>query len=313
MNPLLPHLPCLQSASPQSDGSGHGNTGPSAPFGFGATWPGLEPGLDFLQSLGRAAHAPSPPGLDALSQWLTPTLDVEQLERRISELKTVQFWLEQNCRGIAASVQALEVQKLTLLSLQRMNQGLADMAAALQPTPAPAAPPGNSRPVHSEPANAGPETTASAARSEPPASPDQVASDDAAQAHATASSDPAHKAAPAGADALAWWSALSQQFQTLAQQALKSTTGAVAAAGQAQTAPSASSKSSASHTRNTGSAAPATASPRAPRKASRPNKTAAPAAKTSSAPSAPHTVQTAAPRPTRPARSPSRRTPPPGV
>jgi hypothetical protein len=78
-------------------------------FGFGK----FVPGFDFLQSLAKGASS-SIPQLPNLSNWVAPTISVEELEKRIDELKAVQFWLEQNSRALTATVQALEVQKMTL-------------------------------------------------------------------------------------------------------------------------------------------------------------------------------------------------------
>ena len=75
-----------------------------------------------------------------MGQWIAPTLNPEELEKRIGELKTVQFWLEQNARMIGVTIQALEVQRMTLSTLQTMNLPMADLRNALTlPTAAPAA------------------------------------------------------------------------------------------------------------------------------------------------------------------------------
>jgi hypothetical protein len=81
------------------------------------------PGFDFLKSLSSAQTA-------SLNPWLKPTLDPEELDQRIQELKTVQFWLEQNAKALAASIQALEVQRMTLATLKQMN---VDWTQAAQP------------------------------------------------------------------------------------------------------------------------------------------------------------------------------------
>jgi hypothetical protein len=57
-------------------------------------------------------------------------LSVEELDKRIQELKTVQFWLEQNANALKATIQALEVQKMTLSTLQGMNVNMQDLAKA---------------------------------------------------------------------------------------------------------------------------------------------------------------------------------------
>jgi hypothetical protein len=101
---------------------------PSA-FGFGK----FVPGFDFLQNLGQAANPGakgSPQGMPNMASWVAPTLNVEELDKRIQELKTVQFWLEQNTHALKATIQALEVQKMTLSTLQGMNVNMQDLAKA---------------------------------------------------------------------------------------------------------------------------------------------------------------------------------------
>ena len=99
----------------------------------------MVPGFDFLQGLAKNASS----ALPNLGQWVAPTLDPEELGKRIEELKTVQFWLEQNARMIATTVQALEVQRMTLSTLKTMNVQAADLAQAFKlkdpvpPAPAP--------------------------------------------------------------------------------------------------------------------------------------------------------------------------------
>ena len=101
------------------------------------------PGFEFLQSLTRPAAAPSA----GPAAWVAPTLSEEEIDKRVQELKAVLFWLEQNATALKATIQALEVQKMTLSALKGMNVSLQDMAqafAAKSPagagTAAPAAP-----------------------------------------------------------------------------------------------------------------------------------------------------------------------------
>jgi hypothetical protein len=77
----------------------------------------LVPGFDFLQGLVKNAGS----ALPNFGQWVAPTLNPEELEKRIEELRTVQFWLEQNARMLGATIQALEVQRMTLSTLKTMN------------------------------------------------------------------------------------------------------------------------------------------------------------------------------------------------
>ena len=101
-----------------------------------ATWPGWCRVSTFLQSLIKGAGAAVP----GMGQWIAPTLDPEEIDKRIGELRTVQFWLEQNARLLATTIQALEVQRMTLSTLQTMNLPLADLREALS-IKTPAAPP----------------------------------------------------------------------------------------------------------------------------------------------------------------------------
>ena len=83
---------------------------PSFP-GFGK----LVPGFDFLQNLAKQAAGSATqniPQLPNLGNWVAPTLNVEELDKRIDELKAVQFWLDQNATALKATIQALEVQKI---------------------------------------------------------------------------------------------------------------------------------------------------------------------------------------------------------
>ena len=91
------------------------------------------PGFDFLKNLGAGSGGSS----SAASAWVAPTLDPEELDKRIQELKTVQFWLEQNAKALGATIQALEVQRMTLSTLKSMNMNFQDMVDAAKPDAAP--------------------------------------------------------------------------------------------------------------------------------------------------------------------------------
>lgn len=154
------------------------------------------PGFEFLQGLVKNAGA----ALPGIGQWVAPTLNPEELAKRIEELRTVQFWLEQNARMLGATIQALEVQRMTLSTLQSMNVPLADLRETLKvPMPDVAHWPG----LPPEPA----EPTAKAKK--PAAAVPEAAPD------ATPATPPV--------DPLQWWGALSQQFTQLAATAMKDT------------------------------------------------------------------------------------------
>jgi hypothetical protein len=99
----------------------------------GFNFDALLPGFDFLKQFAQANPAAAMP---SAAQWVTPMLDPAELDKRIQELKSVQFWLDQNAKALSATIQALEVQRMTLSTLQSMNVGMADVAAAMSGKPA---------------------------------------------------------------------------------------------------------------------------------------------------------------------------------
>jgi hypothetical protein len=165
------------------------------------------PGFDFLQALVQNAGK----ALPSVGQWVAPTLDPAELERRIEELRTVQFWLEQNARMLGVTIQALEVQRMTLGTLKGMNVSMTDLSEALKVrVPDFAMPPAPAAPV--------PAAAAPAPASAPTPAP---------------AADPGTGASPI--DPGQWWGALTQQFTQLATQAMQaSSQAAQEAAGQAQ-------------------------------------------------------------------------------
>jgi hypothetical protein len=168
------------------------------------------PGFDFLQNLAKGASQ-SVPQMPNLSNWIAPTLNLEELDKRIGELKAVRFWLEQNSVALAATIQALEVQKMTLATLKGMNFNMGEVADALKLKTPPDLPATVARP---EPANAAP-TGAPAADQPEPARQKRKGKDE--------------PAVPV-VDPLQWWGALTQQFQQIATNAMQDAAAAAASA-----------------------------------------------------------------------------------
>jgi len=198
------------------------------------------PGFEFLQNLARQATGgltqgvpPAMPQMPSLGNWVAPTFNVEELEKRIQELKAVQFWLDQNSRALAATIQALEVQKMTLATLKGMNFNLGDVAQVLRSTPFGMAMPDlGAAASAAAPAPAFAQADGQAGgrtrfeglevpeRAQPPAPP---APQPAAGASGEAGSASEAHAAPA-LDPMQWWDSITQQFQTIAAQAVKDVT-----------------------------------------------------------------------------------------
>lgn len=165
----------------------------------------LVPGFDFLESLVKNAGAAMP----GVGQWIAPTVNPEEIDKRIEELRTVQYWLEQNARMLGATIQALEVQRMTLSTLKTMNvqmDALRDSLLLKMPADAaPAAPEAAQAPAASAPE----------AKHEPKPEPKPEAAAERASKAAPAT------AAPGVVDPLQWWGALTKQFTELASAALE--------------------------------------------------------------------------------------------
>ena len=172
------------------------------------------PGFDFLKNLqSQGAAAGMGP-----SAWVAPTLDPQELEKRIQELKAVQFWLNQNTQAIAATIQALEVQRMTLKTLQDMNLSMGDLAQSLKAKP-----------------SAWPAGASMLAASPPPADAEKPSPTPkkATAPRAGAKGKPASSQASPGAavDPMQWWGALTQQFQGIAQKTMSDMQQQAKAAG----------------------------------------------------------------------------------
>jgi hypothetical protein len=195
------------------------------------------PGFDFLQNLASQAGSATPgiPQLPKLGSWIAPTLNVEELDKRIEELKAVQFWLDQNALALKATIQALEVQKMTLATLKGMNFNMGDVANAFKLKVADSLAGGAQRVADKARTFSGlevPPTTFGKADADEAGDDDEgEGEEEAEQAPPPPSAKPKARssksaktaaAAPAGVvDPMQWWGALTQQFQTIAADAMK--------------------------------------------------------------------------------------------
>ena len=253
------------------------------------------PGFDFLQNLATSAKGAAAGPVSALRNWVAPTVSVEELDKRITELKAVLFWLEQNSTALKATIQALEVQKMTLATLQGMNLSMAEVAKAFtvatpaKPAAAPASEP--AAPPH------WPFAAAAAPAAQPAAAPAEVEPEPDPEPPARAAA-PARKTktkaaaaaapvtgAPALADPMQWWGALTQQFQQIAANAVREAARAAPDLPKADTAPPAAAGSAKAAARKSTSAKKAPA--RKPARKPATKKTAARAAKAASDPTPP--------------------------
>ena len=166
------------------------------------------PGFDFLQSLARQATGvapglqPAASAMPSLGHWVAPTFSVEEIDKRIHDLRAVEFWLDQNAKALAATIQALEVQKMTLATLENMNLSLKDVAESFKIKP------------ETVQAQAAPRAAKAA---EPPV-------------QETEPSAPTES--KTGVDPMQWWNSLTEQFTTIASSAVQDMAGQAAKAAE---------------------------------------------------------------------------------
>jgi len=163
------------------------------------TLPGAGPVAQF------AAGFPS-----ALPQMITPTLDVEEMDRRIADLKAVEQWLNLNMNMLRTTIQTLEVQRNTVATLKSyggsmLETMMSSIPGARENTDRHAIPAATTAPIAS-PATPAPDPTALA----PAAATSRTRAIKRSQAPATAS----NTALPM--NPTAWWVSLQEQFAKIA-------------------------------------------------------------------------------------------------
>jgi hypothetical protein len=155
--------------------------------------------LDFVKKLWGGMSVPGMPAM------IAPTLSVEELEQKINDLKTVESWLNVNMAMLRNTIQAMEVQRATLGTLQSMSTAFQSAVSgaedkfdatafwsSLQPAKtSPAAPP------------------AAVAKPEPASAPEPKATVSASEDLAAQMASPT-----------AWWNILQNQFKQAVSNAI---------------------------------------------------------------------------------------------
>ena len=156
--------------------------------------------LDFVKNLWGSLSVPGMgvPGITA------PSLSVEELDKKINDLKAVEAWLNLNTSMLRGSIQALEVQRGTIATLKSMG---ASMAAAIKQPGATDKNLFDSVPYASAFFQQAP---APAKEPEKAPAPPPPAAEPAQQAQPN---NPASDAAAQLANPTAWWNLLQDQFK----------------------------------------------------------------------------------------------------
>lgn len=88
--------------------------------------------FEFMKALWNPMGLPMP-------GMVAPTLDMDAIEKKIADLKSVENWLNLNLNMLRLSIQGLEMQRSTLAAMQAMQPGTAQSTEpGKQPFPDPA-------------------------------------------------------------------------------------------------------------------------------------------------------------------------------
>lgn len=191
--------------------------------------PGGNPLTASMEMMRQAWSSLAGAGGLAQSMTMTPPLSLEELERRIADLRTVESWLQMNLSLLSSSIQGLEVQRATISTLRAFADGMASMPPGQDASPLevllglrpgkgtddaqrkggePRADEGQGRGETAAEGNAG---TAAQEPPEPQGTPPQG---DASATRPAAPNAPAPDSVAAASQA--WWNLLQQQFDQIA-------------------------------------------------------------------------------------------------
>jgi hypothetical protein len=193
--------------------------------------PGMTDTLDFVKNLWGSMNIPGAnmPGMSGLAG---PPLSIEDLDKRIADMKAVESWLNLNLTMLRGTIQALEVQRGTLATLRSMSSSMAEAMRqsgvsaekmANMPFASFFSQPGQGAAKPAAPAAAPQGSTTGSGSAQPGAAP-------AGQASSTPPSDAAGAAAALGMpQAMAWWNMLQEQFTQAVTTAMTPAAGAAQA------------------------------------------------------------------------------------
>lgn len=167
--------------------------------------PGMTDTLDFVKNLWGGMQIPGTvpgmagvPGMPAMPG---AGMSVEDLDKKIADLKAVEAWLTLNQNMLHGTIQALEIQRGTLATLKAMGDSMAQAMGQTKVGESSVAPFAQ---FFAQMAQAA--TPAAAAQTPPAPAPSAPPPPDPAQA----APDAAGAAMPA---AMAWWNLLQDQFR----------------------------------------------------------------------------------------------------
>jgi hypothetical protein len=82
--------------------------------------------FEFMQKMWNPMNFPLP-------GMVTPTVNVEEISKKIGELKSVETWLTMNTGFVQMTIKTLEMQKAALESLRAAGEAASNMSKPKQP------------------------------------------------------------------------------------------------------------------------------------------------------------------------------------
>ena len=141
------------------------------------------------------------PSLSMMSDMLAPLTNIEELDKRVTDMRAVEHWLKLNLNMLQSAIQALEVQRATLATLRAFGAFAQTSVESAH----------NAAAEGAKSASAGWPMSGAAAKPEAPK--------EEAPAESEESADKA-SAPPPGFDPTGWWNVLQSQFNQLAHLAM---------------------------------------------------------------------------------------------
>jgi len=181
--------------------------------------------IDFMKNLWGGMGMQGVSGMK-IPGMVMPTLSVDEINKQIKDLKSVENWLTMNLSMLRGTIQALEVQSATISTIQAMGTTL---ATAMKPGADAASKPEAKKKSEFESPFAKPEA---APEEEPVEAEPKTASK--SNAKSTEAADPL---IPPMANPAAWWGVLQDQFKQAVDTAAAMTPDMPAAAAKSAAKP----------------------------------------------------------------------------
>ncbi len=174
----------------------------------------LTGGFDFVKSLWGSMPS-------AVPGFVVPTVDLEELDKRITDLKAVESWLAINSNMLRATIQSLEVQRNTIATIQSIGGSFSGVGGAAAGGVRPK--PGETPSSYSNWPNPPTSKHAPGANLQGKGASQSSANPPAPRPSASRKKTRAPAPEPAGLTPAAWLGFLQDQFNQVAQAALAGT------------------------------------------------------------------------------------------